>query len=211
MVCVDSATLEAFKLVSVLDEMATSEDGEEVSTSALQGLHAKAFIAETGRDTILTIGSGNATRPALLSGNNVELFASLRGKRSMVGSVEQIMGEKGFGRLTRTFVASELEPIDPATIAAEARLDDARRALCRGGLRLRCEQIESIDGDAHPWRVWLIPTEPLPLVGIASLQVWPSPKATAMPVMFWMPFAKERPSILAPCRSSISPAFWPFG
>lgn len=171
--CVDSATLDAFERVSVLDEMAASEDGEEVSTSALQGLHAKAFIAETGWDTILTIGSGNATRPALLSGNNVELFASLRGKRSKVGSVEQIMGEKGFGRLTRTFVASELEPIDPATIAAEARLDDARRALCRGGLRLRCERIESIDGDAHPWRVWLTPTEPLPLIGIASLQVWP--------------------------------------
>ncbi|MDZ4756207.1 MAG: phospholipase D family protein, partial [Phycisphaerae bacterium] len=129
--CVDSATLDAFERVSVLDEMAASEDGEEVSTSALQGLHAKAFIAETGWDTILTIGSGNATRPALLSGNNVELFASLRGKRSKVGSVEQIMGEKGFGRLTRTYVASELEPVDPATIAAEARLDDARRALCR--------------------------------------------------------------------------------
>ena len=87
----DSATLDAFERVSVLDEMAASEDGEEVSTSALQGLHAKAFIAETGWDTILTIGSGNATRPALLSGNNVELFASLRGKRSKVGSVEQIM------------------------------------------------------------------------------------------------------------------------
>ncbi|WP_417280895.1 hypothetical protein [Celeribacter sp.] len=171
--CVDSAILDGFERVSVLDEMAASEDGEEVSTSALQGLHAKAFIAETGWDTILTIGSGNATRPALLSGNNVELFASLRGKRSKVGSVEQIMGEKGFGRLTRNFVTSELDPIDPATIAAEARLNDARRALCRGGLRLRCERIESIDGDAHPWRVWLIPTEPLPLVGIASLQVWP--------------------------------------
>lgn len=171
--CVDSAALGAFERVSVLDEMADSDDGEEVSTSALQGLHAKAFIAETGWDTILTIGSGNATRPALLSGNNVELFASLRGKRSKVGGVEQIMGEKGFGRLTRTFVASELDPIDPATIAAEARLDDARRALSRGGLRLRCERIESIHGDAHPWRVLLIPTEPLPLVGIASLQVWP--------------------------------------
>lgn len=171
--CVDSVTLDAFARVSVLDEMAATEDGEEVSNSALQGLHAKAFIVETGWDTILTIGSGNATRPALLSGNNVELFASLRGKRSKVGSVEQIMGETGFGRLTRTFVASELEPIDSATIAAEARLDDARRALCRGGLRLRCEWIESIEGDAHPWRVWLIPTEPLPLIGIASLQVWP--------------------------------------
>lgn len=171
--CVDAVTLQAFGRVSVLDEMATSEDGEEVSTNALQGLHAKAFIAESGWDTILTIGSGNATRPALISGNNVELFASLRGKRSKVGSVEQIMGDKGFGRLTRAFVPSELEPLDPAIATAEANLDDARRALCRGGLRLRCERIESQDGDSHPWRVWLIPAEPTPLSGIASLSVWP--------------------------------------
>jgi hypothetical protein len=170
---VDAVTLQAFGRVSVLDEMATSEDGEEVSTSALQGLHAKAFIAESGWDTILTIGSGNATRPALISGNNVELFASLRGKRSKVGSVEQIMGDKGFGRLTRPFIASELEPLDPAIATAEANLDDARRALCRGGLRLRCERIESQDGDSHPWRVWLIPAEAIPLSGIASLSVWP--------------------------------------
>ena len=171
--CVNAATLDAFERVSVLDEMAASEDGEEVSASALQGLHAKAFIAEIGWDTVLTIGSGNATRPALLSGNNVELFASLQGKRSKVGSVEQIMGDKGFGRLARTFVPNELEAVDPAVVSAEARLDDARRVLCRGGLRLRCERIESEDGDAHPWRVWLIPTEPLPLAGIASLVVWP--------------------------------------
>ena len=84
--------------------MAASEDGEEDSASALQGLHAKAFIAEIGWNTVLTVGSGNATRPSLISGNNVELFVSLRGKRSKVGSIEQIMGDKGFGRLTREFV-----------------------------------------------------------------------------------------------------------
>lgn len=171
--CVDAATLVAFERVSVLDEMAASEDGEEVSTSALQGLHAKAFIAEISWDTVLTVGSGNATCPALLSGNNVELFVSLQGKRSKVGSVEEIMGDKGFGRLTRTFVPSELDPVDPAVGVAEARLDEARRALCRGGLRLCCERIESQDGNAYTWRVWLIPAEPLPLSGIASLTVWP--------------------------------------
>ena len=103
LVSVDSSTIEAFERVSVLDEMAVSEDGEEVSTRALQGLHAKAFIAEVGWDTVLTVGSGNATRLSLISGNNVELFVSLRGKRSKVGSVERIMGDKGFGRLTRDF------------------------------------------------------------------------------------------------------------
>ncbi len=171
--CVESKTLGAFERVSVLDEMAASEDGEEVAASALQGLHAKAFISEIGWDTLVTIGSGNATRPALLSGNNVELFASLRGKRSKVGSVEQIMGEKGFGRLTRTFVATELDPIDPELTTAEARLDEARRALCRGALRLRCERTESDDPEEKPWRVWLTPSGPLPLKGIGALSAWP--------------------------------------
>ena len=171
--CVATTTLDAFERVSVLDEMAACEDGEEFSTSALQGLHAKAFIAEIGWNTIVTIGSGNATRPALLSGNNVELFASLKGKRKKVGSIEQIMGDRGFGRLTRAFLPKELDPADPAVVKAEARLDEARRALCRGGLRMRCERVESEDADAHPWRVWLIPTEPLLLGGIESLSVWP--------------------------------------
>lgn len=101
--------LERFEQVAVLDEMAVSEDGEEDALpNAIQGLHAKAFIAEVSWDTVLTVGSGNATRPALISGNNVELFASLNGKRSKVGSVDDIMGEKGFGRLTRTYERSEL-------------------------------------------------------------------------------------------------------
>jgi hypothetical protein len=75
--------------------------------TALQGLHAKAFIAERGWDTAITVGSGNATRPALLTGSNVEIFTTLTGKRSRVGSVEEILGDKGFGRLTRPFVRDE--------------------------------------------------------------------------------------------------------
>ena len=53
------------------------------------------YIAERGWDTAITVGSGNATQPAFLSGSNVELFATLTGKRSRVGSVEEILGEKG--------------------------------------------------------------------------------------------------------------------
>lgn len=171
--CIDADVLERFEQVAVLDEMAASEDGEEdASPNAIQGLHAKAFIAEVSWDTVLTVGSGNATRPALISGNNVELFASLKGKRSKVGSVDDIMGEKGFGRLTRTYERSELAPVDAATKSAELRLDEARRALCRGGLRLRCERIEDQDSEAL-WRVWLIPVEPIVLAGVASLSMWP--------------------------------------
>ena len=173
LISVAPRTIEAFERVSVLDEMAASEDGEEDSASALQGLHAKAFIAEIGWNTVLTVGSGNATRPSLISGNNVELFVSLRGKRSKVGSIEQIMGDKGFGRLTREFVPNELDPADPAVVTAEKWLDDARRVLCRGGLRLRCECTGSEDAEEHAWRVWLDPVKSLPLKGIGSLSAWP--------------------------------------
>ena len=173
LISVAPRTIDAFERVSVLDEMAASEDGEEDSASALQGLHAKAFIAEIGWNTVLTVGSGNATRPSLISGNNVELFVSLRGKRSKVGSIEQIMGDKGFGRLTREFVPNELDPAEPAVVTAEKWLDDARRVLCRGGLRLRCECTGSEDAEEHVWRVWLDPVKSLPLKGIGSLSAWP--------------------------------------
>ncbi|SPP93036.1 protein of unknown function [Bradyrhizobium vignae] len=53
--------------------------------------------------TELTVDSGNATRPALITGRNVELFATLTGRRSQVGSIEEIFGDKGFGRLTPAF------------------------------------------------------------------------------------------------------------
>jgi hypothetical protein len=170
---VPKSILDSFGRVAVLDEMATTEDGEEADATALHGLHAKAFIAERGWDTAITVGSGNATRPALLTGSNVEIFATLTGKRSRVGSVEEILGEKGFGRLTRPFVRDELNDADVAQRAAEARLDVARREICRSGLKLRCERTEPADDDTPLWRVCLVPSAPLFLAGVGILQVWP--------------------------------------
>lgn len=170
---VPAATLGRFARVAVMDEMAATEDGEEVDATALQGLHAKAFITEMGWDTTITVGSGNATRPALLSGSNIEVFATLTGKRSRVGSIEEILGAKGFGRLTRPFVPNELVAVDSALRAAEARLDAARRDICRSRLKLRCERTQSADDDGLLWRVCLIPSTPLPLAGIGGLRIWP--------------------------------------
>lgn len=170
---VDGQILDRFGRVAVLDEMAATEDGEEPDATALQGLHAKAIVAERGWDTAITVGSGNATRPAFLTGSNVELFATLTGKRSHVGSVEEILGDRGFGRLTRPFVPNELASIDPAKRAAEARLDAARRDLCRCGLKLRCERDRGTDDGGPLWRVWLEPPAPIPLLGVGALRVWP--------------------------------------
>jgi hypothetical protein len=170
---VSSATLDGFARVAVLDEMAVTEDGEEEDAAALQGLHAKAYIAERGWDTAITIGSGNATRPALLTANNVEIFATLTGKRARVGSVEEILGDKGFGRLTRPFVRDEMNSADAAQRAAEARLDAARREICRSGLKLRCEPDEPTANTPPVWRVWLVPPAQLSLAGVGALRVWP--------------------------------------
>lgn len=170
--------LSDFGAVSVLDEMAATEDGEEVDSASLHGLHAKAFVSESGWDTTVTIGSGNATRPALLSGANVEVFATLTGKRSKVGSVDEIFGERGFGRITRPFQPNELSAPDAAQRAAEARLEGARREICRSGLRLKCDRERQDDG-SNLWRVTLNAPNSLSLIGLGTLKVWPITRGEA--------------------------------
>lgn len=169
-------TLALYERVSVLDDMAASEDGEEAEPESLQGLHAKAFIQEIGWETVLTVGSGNATQAALANRklvNNVEVFASITGKSSKVGSVENILGTQGFGRLLRPFVAGDfLEEAAPAK-AAERRLEVVRRLICKAGLALRCERAFAEGEDAAGWRIWLICSRPLVFTSLASAFVWP--------------------------------------
>lgn len=169
-------TLALFDRVSVLDDMAASEDGEEAEPESLQGLHAKAFIQEIGWDTVLTVGSGNATQAALANRqvvNNVEVFATLTGKASKVGSVENILGSQGFGRLLSPFVAGEVSADAASVKAAERRLEDARRAVCKAGLSLRCERAPAVDEGAAGWRVWLTASRPLVLASVSKAFVWP--------------------------------------
>lgn len=169
-------TLALFERVSVLDEMAASEDGEEAEPESLQGLHAKAFIQEVGWDTVLTVGSGNATQAALANRqvvNNVEVFATLTGKASKVGNVENILGAQGFGRLLCPFVTGEVSADAAAVKAAERRLEEARRTLCKAGLALRCERVPAVGEEEAGWRLWLTVSRPLILASVASAFVWP--------------------------------------
>jgi hypothetical protein len=169
---ISKETLDSFQDVAVLDDTAASEDGEEPSPEFLEGLHAKLFVSEDGWETILTVGSGNATRPALITGRNVELFATLVGPRSKVGSVADIMGPEGVGRLTRSFVAGEVAAVDSESRMAEIRLEEVRNTLCRAGLRLRCVQVEGAAAE-NLWRVQLITERPFALEHVGALTVWP--------------------------------------
>lgn len=169
-------TLALYERVYVLDEMAASEDGEESEPESLQGLHAKAFIQEIGWNTVLTVGSGNTTQAALADRrviNNVEVFATLTGKSSKVGSVENILGVQGFGRLLCPFVAGEVSADAAAVKAAERRLENARRQICLAGLALHCERMPAKGEDAGGWQVELICRQPLPLDHLANAFVWP--------------------------------------
>lgn len=170
--CISKETLDQFRRKAVLDEMAEREDGEEVAPTAFQGLHAKIIIAEHGWDTRLTLGSGNATRPAFISGKNVEFFVTFTGKSSKLGSIDTILGESGFGRLTRCYNPGELAAAEASEREAERLLLLARRAFARGGLRIRCEADNS-EGSGN-WRLWLVPpAEGIAFKGIASVRVWP--------------------------------------
>lgn len=83
------------------------------------------------------------------------------------------MGPNGFGRLTCVYNPGEIAPVDSEIRAAEARLDEARHALCGGSLRLRCERTDIDEAGTSLWRVFLVPSESLPLAGIGALSVWP--------------------------------------
>ncbi len=173
--CIPAATLGKFEQILVLDEMAEGDDGEEPLPNEQQGLHAKIFVQEEGRRTTLTLGSGNATRTALLnkrgqSTRNVEVFASLHGQKSKLGSIDDILGDHGFGRMLRAFEPDELEVTAAEEVAAEQRLLDARRTLARGALSLRCEALQ--DGTKR-WRLWLIPSDGFQLEELGRIRAWP--------------------------------------
>ena len=168
-------SLARFQHVLVLDEMAGVEDGEEPQEEQLHGLHAKAFIAERGWRTTVTVGSANATQAALGARGrfaNVEVLASLTGKTSKVGGVNEMLGEQGMGRLLRPFEANEAEPLTAQQRAAEDRIEAARRLISRARLQLRVEPGRYEDG-ALGWRTWLSPGAALPLPMLRGADAWP--------------------------------------
>lgn len=178
LVSVDPEVLSRFAGVSVMDELAETEDGEgddsdDEAVRPLSGLHAKVFVQESGWDTAITIGSGNATRPALLTGSNVEVFATLTGKRSKVGSVSDIFGPDGFGRVLRPFRPAEIPQVDADLRAAERRIDLARRELATAGLVLRCTAEKNEQEGQRLWKVSIQPDRAVGLLGLASATSWP--------------------------------------
>jgi hypothetical protein len=120
------------------DEEPGATESSPVTTTDLSGLHAKLYIAESGRDATILTGSANASKPGF-NGTNVEFMVELKGKRSRVG-INQFLGQEGqstsFLSLLQHYRRSErtLPPGIALQQKLERMLDDARRALCLAGL-----------------------------------------------------------------------------
>jgi hypothetical protein len=92
----------------------------------------------------------------------------------LLGDVaDDILGAQGFGRLLRPLEASDAAALSAEAKAAERRLEDARRILCKASLALRCERAAAEGEDAGGWRVWLTRAKPLILPNLAAAYVWP--------------------------------------
>lgn len=168
--CISEATLGRYEHVMVLHDSATSDDADASPPTALEGLHAKIYVAETGWRTAITVGSGNATS-AGLKGKNVEVFATLTGKRSKVGSVAENLGNEGFGKLARPFLPGEVAPVDTSIRAGEERLRETHRAVCGARMQLHCAP--TLGAGTNTWQLSLVPKAPLKLPHSATVDAWP--------------------------------------
>ena len=157
----------------MLDDAAETEEGEELLERDTLGLHAKAYVLEKGWDTILYVGSANATGAALVRQSNTEILVELSGKRSRVGGVDSLLGENGLGPVLSEHVPSQ------GSEAPEDRvrraLEEVRTSLGEAGLKVICEADENV------WRLTLLSSRPIELSGISGLKAWPItvPKARA--------------------------------
>jgi hypothetical protein len=163
-----AATRTRFGRCFVLDEAAETEDGEDVARPGAVGLHAKALVLNRGWYTHLLLGSANATTAAMEAGLNVEVVAELVGKRTRVGTVDDVLGVKGLQDVLVEYAPSDdRPPPDPARLAAEEAAARIRRLLAEARLTLHCEPVE---GD---WELCLRAPCDIALEGVTGLSVWP--------------------------------------
>lgn len=165
-------TLSTFAPCLILHEAAETEDGEDpepTSERDTHGLHAKAYILESGWDTHVILGSANATDAALIGGQNVEVLAKLVGKRSQVGGIDALLGAEGLGEIMVEYQSpQQTDAPDPERQAAEQALEAARNALAAARLLIQCAPAPATDD----WQLHLIGTLP-PMDGLSTARVWP--------------------------------------
>ena len=126
-----------------------------MSGISVTGLHAKAFIFETGpagRKTNLVVGSANATNAALKRYSNVELLVRLSGPTRKVGGIDQLLDDDGFGKYLTDYTSGEITETDSERKLAEEQLELARNELALQELTLHCEKTS----ENNEWQLTLV-------------------------------------------------------
>lgn len=149
----------------VLSQAAEGEP-EDATADRPSGLHAKALVFEKGKEVSWFVGSANLTAAAF-TGANVEMMASMTG-RHRPGKQEidiRAFREAGFQNLCEPWRRLEPPERDEQLKVAEDRLEKARQALLKGGLRVECEP----RGEEWCWRL----TGKADLPPEVEVNVWP--------------------------------------
>ena len=129
------------------------------------GLHAKLFAVEHGWDVTWYVGSANLTAAAF-AGSNVEVMASITGRKGGASGHGIARFLDGFQKLCVPYVRTEAQPVDAAVTSAQARLEAARDALVNAGLRVTCAP----EGDL--WRLTIAGSPTLPGDDVEAV-AWP--------------------------------------
>ena len=124
-------TLDAWEQIFVLSDAAQEEPEDGAGTSPT-GLHAKVIAVERGWDVTWFVGSANLTAAAF-TGNNVEMMASVTGRRGRRTSnrgygIDRFL-ESGFEGLCTPYRKNNREPDGDDVVQARQRIEKARDAL----------------------------------------------------------------------------------
>ncbi|SDE22674.1 phospholipase D family protein [Rhodococcus tukisamuensis] len=133
---------ETFTLQSVADRPGEEETADEPASEVggvPSGLHAKAFVFDTGDSTLLITGSANATSAAL--GGNIEFSAALSGPSARCGIDAVWDGGRGTTGLSRIVEPYTITPAEPDAAAdalarVEKEMADFRALLAAAGPQL---------------------------------------------------------------------------
>ena len=161
--------LALFESTRILTEQAASGEAEDDLAGGELGLHAKVYVQQRGWDTHIILGSANATDRVVTPGLNtrsLELMAELIGKRSRVGSIDDLFTKDGLGDLLMDYSPQPALEADRESIESEKMLERVRGQLADAAWLIHCSPCD--DG----WALSLS-VDRKPNVEAVELRVWP--------------------------------------